>query len=147
MILVDTSVWVDHLRAGNRRLQSLLEDAEVLVHPFVIGELACGVLRNREEVLTLLQALPEAQGAQHEEVMRVVERERLYGRGIGWIDVHLLASTLIAGVQLWTADPRLGQMASDLEVAYQQMARNEAREAEALAWAEANLGDSADEAR
>ncbi|HET9001824.1 MAG TPA: PIN domain-containing protein, partial [bacterium] len=74
MILVDTSVWIDHLRAGNRKLRSLLENAEVLAHPFVVGELACGTLRNREEVLTLLQALPEAQAAEHEEVMRVVER-------------------------------------------------------------------------
>ena len=79
MILVDTSVWIDHLRAGNRKLRSLLENAEVLAHPFVVGELACGTLRNREEVLTLLQALPEAQAAEHEEVTRVVERERVKG--------------------------------------------------------------------
>ena len=117
MILVDTSVWVDHLRTGNRKLQSLLEDAEVLVHPFVIGELACGILRNREEVLTLLQALPEAQGAQHEEVMRVVERERLHGRGIGWIDAHLLASARLSSAALWTLDRRLSEIASALALA------------------------------
>ena len=119
MILVDTSVWIDHLRAGNRRLRSLLENAEVLVHPFVVGELACGTLRNREEVLTLLHALPEAQAAEHEEVMSVVERERLYGRGIGWVDVHLLASARLSSAALWTLDRRLSRIASALALAYE----------------------------
>jgi predicted nucleic acid-binding protein len=119
MILVDTSVWIDHLRAGNRTLRSLLEDAEVLAHPFVVGELACGTLRNREEVLILLQALPEAQAAEHGEVMRVVERERLYGRGIGWIDAHLLASARLSGAALWTLDRRLSKIASALALAFQ----------------------------
>ena len=118
MILVDTSVWVDHLRGGNRTLRSLLEDAEVLVHPFVVGELACGTLRNREEVLILLQALPEAQAAEHEEVLRVVERERLYGRGMGWIDAHLLTSARLSSASLWTFDRRLSKIASALELAF-----------------------------
>ena len=118
MILVDTSVWVDHLRAGNRRLQPLLEDGEVLIHPFVVGELVCGTLRNREEVLTLLQALPEAQTAEHDEAMHVVEREQLYGRGIGWIDAHLLASARLSGATLWTLDRRLSKVASTLELAF-----------------------------
>jgi predicted nucleic acid-binding protein len=119
MILVDTSVWVDHLRAGNRRLQSLLLDAEVLAHPFVIGELACGTLRNREEVLALLQTLPEARAAEHEEVMHVVGRERLYGRGIGWIDAHLLASARLSSAALWTLDRRLSKIASTLDLAFE----------------------------
>lgn len=119
MILVDTSVWVDHLRVGNRRLQSLLEDTEVLAHPFIIGELACGSLRNREEVLTLLQALPEAQVAEHEEVMRVVERERLYGLEIGWLDAHLLASARLSDAPLWTLDRRLSGIASALALAFE----------------------------
>jgi predicted nucleic acid-binding protein len=119
MILVDTSVWVDHLRAGNRKLRSLLEDAEVLAHPFVVGELACGVLRNREEILTLLQALPEAQAAEREEVMHVVERERLYGRGIGWIDAHLLASARLSSAALWTLDRQLSKIASALDLAFE----------------------------
>jgi predicted nucleic acid-binding protein len=118
MILVDTSVWIAHLRAGNRTLQSLLEGAEVLAHPFVVGELACGTLRNREEVLILLQALPEVQAAEHEEVMRVVERERLYGRGIGWIDAHLLASARLSGAVLWTLDRQLSKIASALDLAF-----------------------------
>jgi predicted nucleic acid-binding protein len=118
MIIVDTSVWIDHLRVGNRKLQSLLEDAEVLAHPFVVGELACGALGNREEILTLLQALPEAQAGEHEEVMRIVERERLCGRGIGWIDVHLLASARLSGAALWTLDRRLSKIASALNLAF-----------------------------
>ena len=119
MILVDTSVWVDHLRAGNRTLQALLDAAKVLVHPFIVGELACGTLRNREEVLVLLQALPEVQTAEHEEVMGVVERERLYGRGIGWIDAHLLTSARLSGAGLWTLDRRLSKVASALALAFE----------------------------
>ena len=118
MTLVDTSVWIEHLRAGNRMLRSLLESGEVLAHPFVVGELACGRLRNRVEILTLLQALPEAQIAEHEEVMRVVECEHLYGQGIGWIDAHLLASALVGRLKLWTTDPRLALIAGELGVGY-----------------------------
>jgi len=117
MVLVDTSVWIAHLHIGNRKLQALLEDAEVLTHPFVIGELACGTLRNRTDVLTLLQALPEAQVAEHTEVMSFVERERLYGRGIGWVDAHLLASARLSGSPLWTFDRRLLNVASALKLA------------------------------
>jgi predicted nucleic acid-binding protein len=119
MILVDTSIWIDHLRTGNRKLRSLLENAEVLARPFVVGELACGTLHNREEVLTLLQALPEAQAAEQEEVMRVVERERLYGRGMGWIDAHLVASARLSSAALWTLDRRLSRIASALALAFE----------------------------
>ncbi len=119
MILVDTSIWIDHLRTGNRALQSLLEDAGVLTHSFVIGELACGTLRHRDEVLTLLRALPEAQPAEHMEVMGFVERERLYGRGIGWIDAHLLASARLSSASLWTLDGRLLKVASVLKLAFE----------------------------
>lgn len=123
MILVDTSVWVDHLRAGNRQLQSLLEDAEVLAHPFIVGELACGNLRHREEVLTHLRALPEAQAAEHEEVMRVVERERLHGRGIGWIDAHLLTSARLSDAAFWTLDKQLSRVASALALGVESRMR------------------------
>ena len=116
MTLVDTSVWIDHLRAGNRMLRSLLENGEVVAHPFVVGELACGTLRNRKEILTLLQALPEAQVAEHEEVMRVVEREQLYGQGIGWMDAHLLASARLSRAALWTLDRHLSKIASQLKL-------------------------------
>lgn len=112
MTLVDTSVWVDHLRAGNRTLVSLLQDAEVLTHPFVIGELACGQMRNRREILTLLGTLPGAHVAEHDEVVAFVEEHRLFGRGIGWIDAHLLASALLSHARLITLDRRLSSLAA-----------------------------------
>jgi predicted nucleic acid-binding protein len=117
VILVDTSVWINHLRAGNARLAALLEDALVVTHPFVIGELACGQLRNREEILALLHVLPSAEVASHDEVLGFVERHRLYGRAIGWIDAHLLASARISSVTLWTFDGPLHQIARSLGVA------------------------------
>jgi predicted nucleic acid-binding protein len=116
MILVDTSVWIEHLRAGNERLKSLLFDQQVLCHPFVIGELACGTLQKRQEILTLLRALPEAHLVEHEEVMGFVDARRLYGRGIGWVDAHLLASTLLTGCGIWTFDKPLGRAAAALNV-------------------------------
>ena len=97
MILVDTSVWIDHLRRGNERLKSLLHDDQVLCHPFVIGELACGNLHNRNEVLYLLEALPGVPVADHTEVLHLIDAHRLYGQGLGWIDAHLLASALLTG--------------------------------------------------
>jgi predicted nucleic acid-binding protein len=114
--LVDTSIWVDHLRSGNRTLVSLLHDAEVLTHPFVIGELACGQIRNRREILTLLRTLPEAHVAGHDEVLSFVEDHRLAGRGIGWIDAHLLASALLSSARLITLDRRLSTLAARLGV-------------------------------
>lgn len=123
MILVDTSVWIDHLRAGNRRLKALLDAAKVLTHPFVIGELACGSLRSRSEIMTLLKTLPEAQVAEHEEVLGFVEDERLSGQGIGWIDAHLLASVRLSGVPLWTLDRQLLKVASTLKVAFDGVVR------------------------
>ena len=112
MTLVDTSVWVDHLRTGNRTLCSLLHDAEVLTHPFVIGELACGQMRNRGEILALLKTLPSARLAGHHEVMAFVEEHRLFGRGVGWIDAHLLASALLSSSRLITLDRRLSSLAA-----------------------------------
>ena len=116
MILVDTSVWVQHLRKGSDRLRSLLDKEQVFCHPFVIGELACGTLRNRQEVLSLLKALPEAQVAEHEEVLHLLEGRHLHGRGLGWIDTHLVASALLTGCSLWTFDKQLGRAAAVLEV-------------------------------
>ena len=91
MILVDTSVWVQHLRKGSERLRSLLDEEQAFCHPFIVGELACGTLRNRQEVLSLLKALPQARGAQHEEVLHLLEGRDLYDRGLGWVDGHSLA--------------------------------------------------------
>lgn len=107
MILVDTSVWVSHLRKSEPRLAALLTDGLVLIHPFVIGEIACGNLRNRNTVLRHLQALPLALTASRSEVLQLVERHRLWGRGIGWIDAHLLASARLTGCRFWTLDRRL----------------------------------------
>ncbi|MFH1764168.1 MAG: PIN domain-containing protein [Gemmatimonadota bacterium] len=116
MMLVDTSVWVDHLRSGNSTLASALETVDVWCHPFVLGELACGNLRNREEILDLLAALPQAPMATHTEALALVEGRNLMGIGLGWVDVHLLGSALLAGVPLWTLDRRLAQAARRLGV-------------------------------
>ncbi len=117
MILVDTSVWVDHFRNGNAVLETLLHDGEVMTHPFVVGELACGSLANRNTILALLQELPEAPSAEHDEVMSLVERKRLWSQGIGWIDAHLLASSLLANTPVWSLDKRLQLVAGSLGVA------------------------------
>lgn len=117
MILVDTSVWVDHLRRGNVALAVLLEDARVACHSFVIGELACGALRNRRELLALLGRLPQGPEVSHDEALGFVYSRRLAGRGLGWIDVHLLATAVLAGLPLWTFDRRLGAAAADLGLA------------------------------
>lgn len=117
MILVDTSVWIDHLRDGSSRLEGLLVDGMALSHPFVIGELACGNLAKRGEILSLLAALPRAGTADDDEVLHLLESKRLYGRGLGWVDAHLLASALLTECGLWTLDKSLGATASELEVA------------------------------
>ncbi len=114
MILVDTSVWVDHLRRGNARLVKLLADSEVVTHPFVIGELALGRLGRRREILSLLRELPQAEAADHEEVFLFVERHRLEGSGIGWVDAHLLCAAALTRAPLWTTDRRLAATAHRL---------------------------------
>ena len=116
MILVDTSVWIDHLRRGNLRLKSLLLENSVLTHPFILGELACGRLKNRQMIMNYLRALPECVCAAHEEVLFLLENEQLYGRGIGWIDAHLLASARLSRALIWTLDLRLVCVASKLGI-------------------------------
>ena len=111
MTLVDTSVWVDHMRRANPRLQALLADGQATCHPFVIGELACGTLRRRKHVLGHLARLPVVPVASHTEALRLVEGRGLMGRGLGWVDIHLLASALLAGEGLWTLDRPLAQAA------------------------------------
>jgi len=119
MILVDTSVWIEHLRKGVPALTAALERGAVLTHPFVLGELACGNLQNRGEVLRLLGDLPEAPVATDPEALAFIEQRALMGRGIGYIDVHLLASAVLDGVaQLWTRDQRLAAVAANLKLAY-----------------------------
>ena len=114
MILVDTSVWVEHLRRGSARLAGLLEQGQVVCHPFVIGEIALGTLKNRTEILDLLAELPAAQVVSHAEAIALVEQRALSGRGIGWVDVHLVASALVERLPLWTFDRRLGAVARAL---------------------------------
>ncbi len=119
MILVDTSVWVDHLRSGDERLADLLNRSQVLIHPFVIGELACGNLRKREEVLRLLKDLPQAVVASQEEGLHLIERKKLMRLGIGFIDVHLLASAVLSDTAaIWTRDKCLQKVARKLELAF-----------------------------
>jgi predicted nucleic acid-binding protein len=117
-VLVDTSVWTDHLHKGNARLAQLLNDGEVLVHPFVIGELACGRLKNRGEILSLLQALPVVPKASDDELLQFIERNQLEGKGLALVDVHLLASSCLIGTCLWTRDKAIERVAESLKLAY-----------------------------
>ena len=115
MILVDTSVWVDHLRVGEPALAHLLDHGLVLAHPWVTGELALGHLVQRQEILGLLTGLPSAEIATDAEVLGLIEAEQLYGLGVGYVDVQLLAATrLTADARLWTADKRLAVVARRL---------------------------------
>jgi predicted nucleic acid-binding protein len=113
-VLVDTSVWIDHFRNRNARLSEQLEAGQVWIHPFVIGELACGSLSQRRKVLSLLAALPSAPMAEHDEVMEFVDARGFYGKGLGWIDLHLLLSARIVQLPFWTLDKRLAAAASEL---------------------------------
>ncbi len=120
MILVDSSIWIDHLRRGDPELSALLGARVVLCHPFVIGELACGQLPGRASLLAELGKLPAAPVAGHAEALGFLERHRLMGCGIGWTDVHLLASAILAGrVPLWTRDKRLAETADDLGLSFE----------------------------
>lgn len=119
MILADTSVWVDHFRRGDAQLAGLLERGAVLIHPFVVGEIACGSLSDRSSILELLEDLPAAVVAETEEVLAFIERHVLHGKGIGYVDAHLLASAVLTeGASLWTRDKRLRIAAEDLGRAY-----------------------------
>jgi predicted nucleic acid-binding protein len=118
VILVDTSVWVEHLRAGDKMLAALLDAGRVLAHPFVIGELALGELRQRELVLETMRNLPQSGAATDEEVLHFIGRHRLFGSGIGYVDAHLLAAVLLSSASaLWTRDKRLLGVADRLGLA------------------------------
>ena len=118
MVLVDTSVWVAHLRDGTIGLEALLNEGQAICHPFIIGELACGNLKNRSEILSPLRALPMAIHAEHEEVMQFIENYSLMGKGLGYIDMHLLASAMLTKVSLWTLDKKLKEISSKLGLEY-----------------------------
>jgi predicted nucleic acid-binding protein len=118
VILVDTSIWIEHLRSASAILTELLVDGEVLGHPFVLGELALGNLGQRDEIMLVLRRLPQAISASHQEVLQFVDREALFGRGIGYVDAHLLAAArLTVGTRLWTRDRRLQAVAVQLDLA------------------------------
>ena len=114
MILVDTSVWIEHLRTGMPELETHLESFEVLIHPFIIGELACGNLKNRREILNLLQALPAVHQVDDEELLFFIDLHSLSGRGLGLVDMHLLACAHLESCTLWTLDKRLNAAAEKL---------------------------------
>jgi len=118
MVLVDTSVWVAHLRRGEVGLKALLEEGKVACHPFIIGELACGNLANRKETLGLLRSLPQSPVATHEEVLRFLELRGLVGIGLGYVDVHLLASACLSLVPIWTRDAKLREAAKKIGISY-----------------------------
>jgi len=118
MILADTSVWVAHLRWGTTGLERVLTEGDVACHPFIIGELACGRLGNRTEILSLLQSLPRAAQPDDEEVLHFIDAHRLAGKGLGYIDVHLLAASLLSRLALWTFDQPLRRAAARLGVNY-----------------------------
>ena len=120
MILVDTSVWVDHLRQGEAGLVAALQAVQVSMHPWVVGELACGNLRGRAQVLGLLQSLPSVPVASDREVLFFIDQHALMERGIGYVDVNLLASARLAGARLWTRDKRLHAIATALDLAHRE---------------------------
>jgi predicted nucleic acid-binding protein len=117
VILVDTSVWVNHLRNNNSALSGLLEESRVLCHPFIIGELACGNLKARGPILEHLSHLPSSPVADHDEVLALIERRKLWGTRIGYVDAHLLASAILGDSALWTADRTLAAQAKRLRIA------------------------------
>lgn len=114
MILVDTSVWIDHLRSSNPRLVDLLNLGRVLVHPFVVGEIALGNIKNRDAILSGLKGMPQAPHATSQEVLVFIETAKLAGIGVGYVDAHLLASAKLSGANLWTRDKRIAAAAKRL---------------------------------
>jgi hypothetical protein len=107
MILVDTSVWIEHFLSGSPELETLLNEGAVACHPFIVGELACGNLKNRLEIISLLQELPMASCAEDAEVIQFIDDHKLMEKGLGYIDIHLLMAALLTRVPLWTFDKRL----------------------------------------
>ena len=116
MVLVDTSIWIDHFLNSNKKLKELLITGQVCVHPFVVGELSCGNMSNRKEILILLRALPGIDTVLDEEVLVLIEDNTLYGKGLGFIDIHLLASAIIHHVTIWTGDKHLHKTSKEFGI-------------------------------
>ncbi|MCH8193718.1 MAG: type II toxin-antitoxin system VapC family toxin [Planctomycetes bacterium] len=120
MVLVDTSIWISHLRDNRPALVELLNQVSVACHPFVTGELALGNLKNRREILTSLERLPTSEIATHQEVLEFIEARALMGKGLGLIDIHLLASAKLSSIPFWTQDQRLLKAVTDLGIDYSE---------------------------
>jgi len=118
LVLVDTSVWVSHLRERNQELETLLNNGDVICHPFIVGELACGNIKNRAEILGLLQLLPMVIQVEHEELLQFIDTNSLMGKGLGYVDVHLSASAVLTGVPIWTLDKSLARINKKLNISY-----------------------------
>jgi len=118
MVLIDTSVWIDHFYKTEPDLQELLYQEQVISHPFIIGELACGSMRNRDEILRLLNDLPKASAAEHKEVLFLISEHKLFGKGLGYIDIHLLSAALLGNYVMWTKDKKLSAIADQFGVNY-----------------------------
>jgi predicted nucleic acid-binding protein len=118
MVIVDTSIWVDHLRKGSLHLEKLLLEEQVACHPLIIGELACGNIKNRNEFLSLIQTLPMAPTINLDEFLYFIEQNRLMGKGIGFVDIHLLAAARLSEIPLWTCDKTLKSVSMELNIAY-----------------------------
>lgn len=118
MVLVDTSVWTEHFRSGDVGLDALLSDGQMVCHPCIVGELACGNLKNRSVILSLLQELPMAVRAEDAEILQCIEHHRLMGKGLGYIDMHLLMSAILTRIPLWTLDRRLREVTLELGLAH-----------------------------
>jgi predicted nucleic acid-binding protein len=118
LVLADTSIWVTHFRKSENHLIQLLELGFVACHPFIIGELACGSIKNRHEIIQLLEALPNVPVLEHQEVMSFIESRKIMSKGIGYVDTHLLGSSILAGIPIWTLDKSLAKVSSTLEIEY-----------------------------
>lgn len=120
MVLIDTSVWIDHLRNNNSELSTLLLNGSVVMHEFILGELACGNIKNRKEIISLLQSIPTIPKITIDEYLFFINSKRLYGKGIGFVDIHLLASTKLSGFRIWTLDKKLKETAIRLKIDYKK---------------------------
>ena len=124
MVLVDTSVWINHLKSKNEYLVDLLLKEEALVHPFVIGELACGSMKNRDKIISYLNDLPKSIVPEHEEVIAFLNSKKIFSRGIGWTDVNLLLSSILSKSKLWTLDQRLRAISIELRINYSPLSKS-----------------------
>lgn len=118
MVLVDTSVWISHLWEGSAELADLLNNGKVLCHPFIVCEFACGNLKDRAVILSYLELLPMSIVAEHEEVLSFIENNHLMGKGLGYVDGHLITSAVLTSVSVWTLDKKLAQTADNLHIKY-----------------------------